>query len=141
MGVRSVFDSPPNETATVTGYVHDDGVTKVLLSPLAGNGHGITLNPHWTPAEARQVAADLAAAADAVERKESVHRPHCGRCDRCGFEMGEGDGNCNVDDCSRRPRPPYRMTCAGCGAPFDDSGTGDPVEDAVEGRAAMERAK
>lgn len=63
----------------------------------------------------------------------AVPRGHCGRCDRCGWELvvssrlagamaGRYDPtpSCRLGDCSMRPLPDRRKTCAGCGAPFDD---------------------
>lgn len=50
-----------------------------------------------------------------------VPRPHCGRCDRCGWPFAEDPRHgCLPDECSQRPGVPLRDTCAGCGAPFDD---------------------
>lgn len=49
----------------------------------------------------------------------AVPRGHCGRCDRCGWPMGSEKGQCRPLDCSMRPLPAERPTCAGCGAPFE----------------------
>lgn len=49
---------------------------------------------------------------------KEVPRGHCNRCDRCGWEMRDDRGACRPGDCSMRPMPAERSTCAGCGAPF-----------------------
>jgi hypothetical protein len=71
----------------------------------------------------------------AVERGEGVRlhseaspvaRPHCDRCDRCGWPFDtRGGAGCwaATDDgkhasCSQRPMPEPRTHCAGCGHPF-----------------------
>jgi hypothetical protein len=58
-----------------------------------------------------------------------VPRGHCNRCDRCGWEMVlEGAtgaaGGCWPSNCSQRPMPEKRTTCAGCGAPFEPAPEG-----------------
>lgn len=73
MSVEAVYSSPANSTAIVLGYVHDDGTAMILVSPVPANaGTNLTLNIHWTPAEARQVAAMLVAAADATDAAEGL---------------------------------------------------------------------
>lgn len=69
MSVEAVYSSPADDDAAVViGYVHDDGATAVMLSPsVANDSIGLTLNIHWSPAQARRVAAMLVAAADATE--------------------------------------------------------------------------
>lgn len=58
-------------------------------------------------------------------RRPPVPRGHCDRCDRCGWKFdhhpnGPASG-CHPGDCSMRPLPERRDTCAGCGAPFVDA--------------------
>lgn len=63
----------------------------------------------------------LAAVGGAIEAgKPRVPRGHCGRCDRCGWLIG--DKNCTPQNCSTRPMLPRREVCAGCGLPFEDDG-------------------
>ena len=58
-----------------------------------------------------------------------VSRGHCGRCDRCGGSYTVSSwadnlafvANCRPGNCSMRPLPEKRKTCAGCGAPFEDA--------------------
>ncbi len=49
-----------------------------------------------------------------------VKRDCCDRCHRCGWKLSlrQEDG-CIVGDCSRRPLPPLRTHCAGCGTPYE----------------------
>lgn len=67
--------------------------------------------------------------ADAISRERTpalcvetapVVRPHCERCDRCGWQFsvtGPRDG-CTTGNCSERPLPALRTHCAGCGVAF-----------------------
>ena len=59
-----------------------------------------------------------------------VPRGHCGRCDRCGWPLAQpGADGCYPGDCSTRPLPRQRETCAGCGAPFEPhTADGPPKE-------------
>jgi hypothetical protein len=50
---------------------------------------------------------------------EGVERPHCDRCDRCGYPDGPTSG-CTPGKCCVRPLPDLRKTCAGCGEWFAD---------------------
>lgn len=50
----------------------------------------------------------------------TVARGHCGRCDRCGWPLaGSVKDGCTPGNCSRRPLPEKRSTCAGCGTPYE----------------------
>jgi len=61
----------------------------------------------------------------------AVPRGHCNRCDRCGWPLGTESGQCRIGDCSFRPMPAERDTCAGCGALFIPRGApaSPPVTD------------
>lgn len=49
-----------------------------------------------------------------------VPRGHCTRCDRCGWPLvAQGEAGCWATNCSMRPMPEKRTTCAGCGAPYE----------------------
>ena len=50
---------------------------------------------------------------------ERAPRGCCGRCDRCGWTMAPFA--CGLGDCSMRPLPPSRETCAGCGKSFEEA--------------------
>lgn len=67
MNVKNVYSSPTNEAASVNAYLHEDGATGILLSPVTV-GPRLTLNLHFSVAEARLVASMLCAAADAADK-------------------------------------------------------------------------
>lgn len=63
------------------------------------------------------LAADIVATMNGVTDNNAVPRGHCGRCDRCGWRLAQpGADGCHPGNCSHRPLPRRRDTCAGCGA-------------------------
>jgi hypothetical protein len=76
---------------------------------------GVIMRPGWQDTVRSMVAPALA------ETKTPVPRGHCGRCDRCGWPLSTDRGGCRDDDCSLRPLPPPRNSCAGCNAPYVDT--------------------
>lgn len=53
-------------------------------------------------------------------RAGEVQRHHCARCDRCGFVLADNaPAGCRPGNCSMRPLPELRDTCAGCGVALE----------------------
>lgn len=74
---------------------------------------------HWRRAlETRERSAQPTAGGEKAQ--SFVPRPHCNRCDRCGWEFAQNCG-CTPNSCSQRPMPEKRDRCAGCGARFQNS--------------------
>jgi hypothetical protein len=63
---------------------------------------------------------ELTAPEQEAMRPTPVKRPHCNRCDRCGWMFRTEDTGCVHGNCSMRPLPPLRAWCAGCSAPFEE---------------------
>jgi hypothetical protein len=60
--------------------------------------------------------------ARAQAARPKVPRGHCGKCDRCGWPLAESaEKGCVLGNCSQRPLLSLRSTCAGCGAPFEET--------------------
>lgn len=55
---------------------------------------------------------------EALEELATVQRGHCNRCVRCGWEFDHQGRMCQPGNCSMRPLPEPRATCAGCGVAF-----------------------
>jgi len=55
-------------------------------------------------------------------QEPTVPRGHGGRCDRCGWNIGDKeDKGCRTGSCAHRPLPERRTHCACCGARYTDA--------------------
>lgn len=98
MSVENVWTGNDGEGVHVDGYVHEGGAMAILLS--RRDVDTLTLTLHLSVNQARDIAAMLNAAAEAVASKRpcprGVHSPGC----HCGANV------CDCDGCQeRRPTP------------------------------------